>query len=127
MSSAGDKDWFTGESLGAFYEALETWPSSTTAILSDSTEVSSARHAGLALFRYALAAARHDDRAASTYETTVRDLVPDVIASAESTDEVLPFVDPTETLTQLHVEESDLRRRMTEMERRLADLTGGHP
>jgi spermidine synthase len=127
MSREGDKDWFTGESLAAFYEALESWPSSTTAILADSADVSSARRAGLALFRYALAATRHDERAASTYETTVRDLVPDVIASAETVNEVLPFVDPAETLQQLHVEESDLRRRMTEMERRLADLTGGHP
>jgi spermidine synthase len=127
MSSAGDKDWFTGEALAGFYEALDARPSSTTGILPDSPEVSSARRAGLALFRYALAATRHDDRAASTYQATVRDLVPDVIASAETTDETLPFVDPTETLQQLHVEESDLRRRMTEMERRLADVTGGHP
>ena len=81
------------------------------------------------MFQLLQQAADHElvDAIVFRHETSVRELVPDVIASAETTAEVLPFVDPAETLTQLHVEESDLRRRMTEMERRLADLTGGHP
>jgi spermidine synthase len=127
MSRAGDKDWFTGESLAAFYDTIDAWPAAPSAARVVSDEVSDAARAGLALFHYALAAARHDERAASGYEATVRGLVPDVIANAQVADEVLPFVDPADALAELHREQSELRREMTEMERRLADLTGGQP
>jgi len=46
MSRAGDKDWFTGESLDAFYAVLDSWPGSTTAVLSDSVDLADARRAG---------------------------------------------------------------------------------
>jgi spermidine synthase len=127
MSRAGDKDWFTGEALARFYETLDAWPPAPNAVLSGSEDVMDARRAGLALFRYALAAARQDDTEAKRYEATVRALVPDVVASAQVTDEVLPFVDPGEALSRLHVEQSELRREMNEMERRLSDLAGGRP
>jgi spermidine synthase len=125
MSRAGDKDWFTGEALAAFYEVLAAEPAMPTAPLAATDEVTAARQAGLALFRYALASARHDDPAASQWEATVRDLVPDVVASAQVSDEAPPLVDPTETLTRLHAEESELRREMSDMQRRLSDLAGG--
>jgi spermidine synthase len=127
MSSAGDKDWFTGESLAAFYDALAARPLVPTALLPETDVATSARRAGLALVHYALAATRGDERTASEYQGTVRDLVPDVIARTDARTSVAALPDPDDALTKLRVEEETLRRRMSEMERRLADLAGGHP
>src|SRR5881409_3395539 len=66
MSAAGDKDWFAGEALPAFTDA-----------------VAAARRAGAALYRYALAARRGDEGSATRYEGEVRELVPEVVALGE--------------------------------------------
>src|SRR5262249_2214413 len=85
MTPGGDKDWFTGESLAAFYDTLEArLRGAPTPLLPLSDEVAAARRAGTALSHYALAAARHDDLTAARLQAEVRDLVPEVILAAES-------------------------------------------
>src|SRR5262249_32486025 len=84
MPSAGDKDWFTGEPLAAFYETLAGLAPVGTALLPASADTTSASRAGLALYRYALATARHDEYAAARYQADVRARVPEVIARAEA-------------------------------------------
>jgi spermidine synthase len=125
MSQAGDKDWFTGDALAEFYAMLDAQPAMPTAALAATDEITAARQAGLALFRYANASARHDDRAARQWEATVRDLVPDVVASADPADEAPPSHDPQEALGRLHADESELRHEMSDMQRRLSDLAKG--
>lgn len=122
ISTAGDKDWFTGEALGAFYETLAERPQQPTALLPATEDATSARRAGLALFQYVLATTRHDAQAAGAHQSMVRALVPDVIAQAEAGS--APASDAA--TARLRVEESVLRRRMSDMERRLSDLTGEH-
>ncbi|HXJ36009.1 MAG TPA: fused MFS/spermidine synthase [Candidatus Eisenbacteria bacterium] len=118
MSSAGDKDWFTGEALEAFYASLADQP---PALLPPTDDTGRGRRAGLALFRYALASARHDDQAAARHQADVQRLVPEVVAAADRS----PAVDPDDAFARLRREESQLRRQVSEMERRLADLAGG--
>ena len=66
MSTTGDKDWFTGEALAAFYDALEArLMGAPDPLLPLSDEVAAARRAGIALYHYALATARHDDLTAA--------------------------------------------------------------
>jgi spermidine synthase len=85
VSAAGDKDWFIGEALAAFYDTLDArlidtpdpfWPASD--------EVAAARRAGTALYHYVLAVAQQDAGAAARFQTAVRWLVPDLILAAES-------------------------------------------
>jgi spermidine synthase len=76
------EDWFTGESLGVFYDTLET----RLAGVPDpnfpaSKEIDAARRAGAALFHYTVAAARHDDAGAARYQMEVRGLVPEVVSA----------------------------------------------
>jgi spermidine synthase len=125
MSSDGDKDWFTGEALAAFYDELAARPQAATALLPASPDATDAARAGRALFGYALASIRHDDAAAAAHQNTVRALVPDVIAGATSAGDSPAPGAPGDALTRLHVEESALRRQVDEMERRLADVAGG--
>ncbi len=128
MTQAGDKDWFTGEALAAFYDTLDA--RSGTGMLPATDDVARARRAGLALFRYALAAARREDRVAADYEDRVRALVPDVIAEAQVGDRARPVADAGAAdvaLGELHREQSELRREMSELEKRLADLREAHP
>src|SRR5215470_4349419 len=74
MNAAGDKDWFTGESLAAFYDQLVARTAGRTdSFLPQGDDVADARRAGLALYRYALAAARRDDTAAAELEAQVRE------------------------------------------------------
>jgi spermidine synthase len=77
------EDWFTGESLGVFYNILDA----RLADVSDpnlpaSKEIDAARRAGTALFHYTVAAARHDDASAARYQMEVRELVPEVVSAA---------------------------------------------
>ena len=67
------------------------------------------------------ASARHDDGAAERYQEDVRRLVPGVVAAAEGP----PAMDPDDGLVRLRREESQLRSQVSEMERRLAELTRG--
>jgi hypothetical protein len=127
MTSAGDKDWFTGERLAAFSDDVARRPPAATALLPASDDVASASRAGLALFRYALAAARHDETAAAGYEADVRARVPDVIATAESLVADGAPMSAGNDLATLRLEQVELRRQVSEMERRLADLAGSRP
>jgi len=124
MTAAGDKDWFTGESLAAFYDILEArLRVAPDSLLPLSDEVVAARRAGTALYHYALAAARHDDMAVARLQAEVRELVPEVILAAESGD---PGVSPAVTrqaLQGLRAEQEQVRQRLEDMERRLQEIT----
>jgi len=124
MTAAGDKDWFTGESLAAFYDILEArLRVAPDSLLPLSDAVVAARRAGTALYHYALAAARHDDMAVARLQAEVRELVPEVILAAESGD---PGVSPAVTrqaLQGLRAEQEQVRQRLEDMERRLQEIT----
>jgi spermidine synthase len=129
INTAGDKDWFTGEALAAFYDELDGRAmSDPDPIFAGSAEAQAARRAGTALYRYALAATRHDDATAARFEAEVRALVPEVIASAESTgtgasDTVADLADARRALAGLRTEQETVRRRLQAMEHRLRELS----
>jgi spermidine synthase len=125
MTTTGDKDWFTGEALAAFYDTLEArLLSPPDPLLPLSDEVVAARRAGTALYHYALAAARHDDTTAARLQAEVRDLVPEVIVAAESGDPGASVTAARQELQGLRVEQEQVRQRLEAMERRLKELTG---
>jgi spermidine synthase len=125
MTATGDKDWFTGDSLAAFYDSLAVrLRDAPDPLLPLSDEVAAARRAGTALYHYALAAARHDDLSAARLQAEVRDLVPEVILAAESGD---PGADPAtarQELQGLRTEQEQVRQRLEAMEQRLKAITG---
>jgi spermidine synthase len=124
MTTTGDKDWFTGESLAAFYETLEVRLRGVPdPLLPLSDEVAAARRAGTALSQYALAAARHDDLTAARLQAEVRDLVPEVMLAAESGDHGADTVIARQELQGLRVEQEQVRQRLEAMERRLKEIT----
>ena len=123
MSAAGDKDWFTGERLGTFYDTLEArLDALPDALLPSSDSVLNARRAGTRLYDYALAAARGEGARRATLEAEVRTLVPDVITAAE---DERPGTQLAEGLAGLRAAQDDVRRRIEDMERRLGQLSGG--
>lgn len=127
MSASGDKDWFTGASLAEFYETLAARTESTAALLPASAATDAGRRAGLALFRYTLAQARHDDDAARREQAAVRSLVPEVVARADDAADPNDTLRdaPGDTLDGLRSEQSALRHELADMERRLTELKGG--
>jgi spermidine synthase len=124
VTAAGDKDWFTGEALAAFYDTLDMRlvgiPSPFTPM---SEEVSAARRAGTVLFHYALASSRGDDITATRLQGEVRNLVPQVILAAESANSTASLTEARQELVGLHTEQEQVRRRLEEMERRLREIT----
>ncbi len=135
INTAGDKDWFTAESLAAFYDELDRRAADDSdPIFATSVEMHAARRAGTTLYHYALAATRHDDAAAARFEAEMRALVPEVIAGAESTDTVARDTVPSDTgarltearrtLAGLRTEQETVRRKLEAMEHRLEAL--GH-
>ena len=122
MDARGDKDWFTGESLATFYDALAPRTAAgRDPFVPGALDVAAARRAGTALFRFALAAARHDAATSDAREAEVRALVPEVILTAEAT---AVGADDRQVLTGLRAEEADVRRQIDELESRLGRLTG---
>jgi spermidine synthase len=122
MTAVGDKDWFTGESLAVFTEALAArTPAGTTFPADD--DIASARRAGAALYRYALAQRRGDDVAAARFEAEVRRLVPDVVAAGEKSASVAALADARRSLGSLRDEQDRLRRDLETIERRLGELS----
>jgi spermidine synthase len=122
INAAGDKDWFTADALAAFYDELDRRvTSSSDPIFAATAEAQAARRAGTALYHYALAATRHDD-AAARFEAEVRALVPEVVASAESSDAVARLADARRALAGLRTEQETVRRRLEAMEQRLEAL-----
>jgi spermidine synthase len=124
VTTTGDKDWFTGEALAAFYDALETRLMGTPdPLLPPSDEVSAARRAGTALYHYALATARHDDMTAARLQAEVRALVPEVILAAESGDPGASVAAARQALHGLRAEQEQVRQRLEAMEQRLREIT----
>jgi spermidine synthase len=118
MTAAGDKDWFTGEALGRFYDTIDARGLADPFHGGDG--VADARRAGTSLFHYAVAAARHDDAASARHEAEVRRLVPDVIAAAETGGSD----DARNVLAGLRAAQDDVRHQIEAMERRLQEITG---
>jgi spermidine synthase len=121
MSAEGDKDWFTGEALDTFAEALAAHSSAADRMLPPSEAVSDARRAGTALYRFALAARRGDRAATERFEGEVTRLVPEVVAHGEAAAPVAALADVRRTLGDLRSEQVRLRRRLEEMEERLEE------
>jgi len=125
VTAAGDKYWFTGETLAAFYDTLAArLANASDPLLPASEETAAARRAGTALYRYALAAARHDDVAAARFQTEVRELVPEVILAAEAGTPKTSLAEAQQDLVGLRREQEQVRRRLEDMERRLGELSG---
>lgn len=119
INAVGDKDWFTGEALAAFYDALDArLADSPGPFLPMSKEVRTAHRAGTALFHYALAAARHDDVTAARFQAEVSALVPTVIRAAD----IESSATSRQELAGLRAEQEQVRRRLEEMERQLEEL-----
>jgi spermidine synthase len=124
MTTTGDKDWFTGESLAAFYDTLEArLRGAPDPLLPLSDEVAAARRAGTALYHYALAAARHDDLTAARLQAEVSALVPEVILAAESGDPEANTTAARQELQGLRAEQERVRQRLEAMEQRLKKIT----
>jgi spermidine synthase len=111
MSADGDKDWFTGHPLVDFAEAL----AARTPAQDDAA--GTARRAGLALARYALAARSGDDDTAVRSEAEVRRLVPDVVAAGEDREPSLAGA--RRALDGLRAQEARVRGDVVALERRL--------
>jgi spermidine synthase len=127
IGPAGDKDWFTGEALAAFYDALDARLASAPDPLVPATDdAAGARRAGTAMLRFALATARHDDAAAARLEAEVRAAVPDVILAAASGD-ADPLPAAQRTLHDLSAAQDAMRRRLESMEQQLGALGGTTP
>ena len=124
INALGDKDWFTGEPLAAFIDAL----ASRNAAVADPLHLSSedmlaAREAGRLLYRYALAAQHQDETTARDLERAVERLVPEVVAGDESTGAVDRLADARRTLAELQQEQVQVRQQLEAMEQRLGSLT----
>ena len=123
VNAAGDKDWFTGEQLAAFYRELDSRDSGYEDPFAPSSEaITAARRAGTALYGYALAEARHDEPTAQRLEAEVSDLVPEVVASAEA-DDPLPSRREAGELADLRAEQQRLLQQLDTMQHRLEHLT----
>lgn len=124
INADGDKDWFTGEALAAFVDAVAARDEGTPDPLDlSSADMRAARRAGRALFHYALAARHKDAAAAAELEAEVRRLVPEVVAGAESDDAVGSLADARRALAGIENEQTQVRQQLEAMERRLDELT----
>jgi spermidine synthase len=124
MNAAGDKDWFAGDALAAFLDALAARSAAVPdPLFARSDAVTAARRAGGVLYRYALAKRSKDERAADALAAEVRRLVPDVVASAESSDAVGALADARRTLADLRSEQEQVRAQLDAMQHRLGELT----
>ena len=117
-------DWFTGETLASFYDVLEKrFAGTSDPLLPASKEITDARRAGTALYHYTVAAARHDDPAASRYQTEVRELVPEVVLAARAANSQTSVEKPQQDLEGLLRQQEVLRQQLEEMQRRLSKLS----
>jgi hypothetical protein len=110
VNSTNNSDWFTGESLGLFYDDLQARLAKTSdPLLPESKEITAARRAGTALYHYAVAVAQHDDSAAVRYQTQVSELVPEVVAAGANDSKTKE--DPREqSIAALRQQQEILRR-----------------
>ncbi len=124
VNAAGDKDWFTGDALAAFYDRLADHVArAPDPLLPMRDDVADARSAGCAMYHYSLAATRHDDAGAAKLETMVRALVPEVIQAAESTETFGSLTEARRQQARLRTEQALVRQQLEAMEHRLAELT----
>jgi spermidine synthase len=124
INAAGDKDWFTGEALGGFYDTLVARTAKTPEPLLPATDpVVEARRAGTLLYRYALAATTHDEDGAARLEGEVRALVPEVVRSAEAADTAADLAEARRTLAGLRSQQEQMRHHLAEIEERLGQLS----
>jgi len=123
INTAGDKDWFTGEALAAFYDALAERNARTPdPLLPASDSIAEAQRAGRLLYRYALAATSGDATGAARLEADVRRLVPEVVESAEPAGEDL--AEARRTLAGLRAQQDQVQRHLAQIEQRLGQLSG---
>jgi spermidine synthase len=125
MTAAGDQDWFTGESLAAFYDALATHASPTPAFRPESKAVAAAERAGRVMYRYAIAATRGDSSAPALADE-VRQLAPEVILAAEATNPSRELIDAQRSLAALREEQESVQRELEAVEHRL-EVVAGRP
>jgi spermidine synthase len=119
LNAQGDKDWFIGQALADFTDALARRLSGKVEpVLPPTAEVAEARQAGAALYRYAMAARTGDVAEAERTMAEVRRLVPDVVSSADGEPPVA-LADVRRTLGTLKSEQERLRRQLQSMEERL--------
>jgi spermidine synthase len=131
VTAAGDKDWFTGEALVAFYDTLAARLAGfTEARFPPTDDVRTARRAGLVLSHYTLAVARRDDAVAARLQAEVRALVPEVILAADTGEGRANLAEARQELLGLRVEQEQVQQRLADLERRLREIaatTKGHP
>lgn len=118
MAAAGDKDWFIGDALAAFYETLAARGAGAPAFVPGGAAVVAAERAGLIMYRYTLAVAR-DDPGAAALADEVRRLAPEVVLAAESTTGGGDVADARRTLAGLRDEQEQVRRQLEAIEHRL--------
>jgi len=120
MSAQGDKDWLRGEALADYTEALAArLAGHPEAALPATAEMTQARRAGAALFRYAVATTAGDAALAERLMREVSRLVPDVIAAAEREGSAAELADVRRNLGRLQSEQERLRQQLQSMEQRL--------
>ncbi len=123
INAAGDKDWFMGEALAAFYDTLDARLAGThDAFFPASDEVEAARQAGSALYRYALAAAQHDEVTATHFQAEIWKLVPEVILATESPGPGADLTEARQGLAGLRAEQERVHQRLEEMAQRLRKM-----
>jgi hypothetical protein len=123
ISADGDKDWFVGQELASFQDRLATAGSATEPILPATDETHAAQTAGRTLYRYAIAAARHDP-AAPELADQVRALAPEVVLASEHASGDL--ADGRHDLDDLRDTQEKVRRQLESLQRRL-DAMGAGP
>ena len=125
MTAAGDKDWLTGAALADYTEMLAARRAiDTEPALPPTDEAAQARRAGAALFRYAIAATNGDGEGAAARMREVRQLVPDVVASANRELGAADLAEVRSTLGSLRVEQERLRQQLQSLEQRLPSGQG---
>ncbi|HEY6999385.1 MAG TPA: fused MFS/spermidine synthase [Candidatus Binatia bacterium] len=118
-------DWFTGESLGIFYDNLQ----SRLANISDplmpaATEVNAARRAGTALYHYTVAVGRHRDADAARYQAEVSRLVPEFVSAGADNAKTNLDTREQQSLVTLRQQQKILLQQLEQMQRRLDKLSG---
>ena len=127
MNAQGDKDWLTGVALAEYTENLSKRPGQAPdSIVPGTREMDEARRAGLALFRYAIAAMSGHGAEAERLMGEIGRLVPDVIAGVEGEAPAAQIAQVQRNLGHLESEQERLRQQLQSIEQRLgARSTGG--
>jgi hypothetical protein len=109
--------------LAAFYDTLAAHAAAMPAFQPRSDTVAAAERAGRVMYRYAIAAT-HGDANASALADEVRQLAPEVVLAAETTNAATDVADARHGLAALREEQERVRRELEVMERRLEVVAG---